>query len=141
MKEKNLKFINYEKIISVGAGDVLHCIKNDSVGYINFGEVYFSEINSNCIKAWKKHKLITSNIVVPVGKVKFILVDETNEKLEYREYIMSKDNYYRLTIPPKVWYGFMGISSSTSLVVNIIDDKHNPLESESADLKKFKYDW
>ena len=41
-----------------------------------FGEIYFSNINSLCIKAWKKHKIMTLNLIVPIGKVRFVFHDK-----------------------------------------------------------------
>ena len=64
--------------IESDAGSVLHFIKNDDPGYIGFGEVYFSTVKKGAIKAWKMHKLMTLNLVVPVGEVFFVFVDQTS---------------------------------------------------------------
>ena len=137
----SLKIVNYEKVISTDNGDVLHGIKNESIGFVDFGEMYFSEIKFNSIKAWKRHTSITSNILVPIGEVKFVLIIEKNNNLEFKEFIMSKKNYLRLTIPPLVWYGFKGLSYEKSLVASLIDKKHDPNESENAEINKFNYEW
>ena len=47
------------KKFSVEGGDVMHALKSSDTGYRMFGEIYFSWINSLCIKAWKKHKIMT----------------------------------------------------------------------------------
>tara|TARA_B110000444_G_C18781205_1_gene567523 strand:+ start:487 stop:909 length:423 start_codon:yes stop_codon:yes gene_type:complete len=133
--------VNYEKVIEIDNGDVLHGMKNDSIGYVEFGEMYFSEIKFNSIKAWKRHTSITSNILVPIGEVKFVLVIEEDNNLEFKEFIISKKNYLRLTIPPLVWYGFKGVSHDKSLIVSLIDKKHDPNESESTELEGFNYEW
>lgn len=133
--------VNYEKVIKIDNGDVLHGMKNDSIGYVEFGEMYFSEIKFNSIKAWKRHKSITSNILVPIGEVKFVVIVEKNNNLEFKEFIISKKNYLRLTIPPLIWYGFKGVSNDMSLIVSLIDKKHDPNESESTELEKFNYKW
>ena len=47
------------KIINTSGGDVLHAMKKTDLGFYDFGEAYFSEIQSGAIKAWKRHKEIT----------------------------------------------------------------------------------
>ena len=54
-------------------GDIFHAMKKTSDGYEGFGEAYFSTIPKGTVKPWKKHKLMTLNIIVPVGKIKFVL--------------------------------------------------------------------
>lgn len=44
------------KRISVPDGDILHGMKKTDVGYKDFGEIYFSYILKDKIKAWKIHK-------------------------------------------------------------------------------------
>ena len=58
------------KKIDTNGGNVLHYLKSTDEGFNQFGEVYFSWINKNAIKAWKKHTKMTLNLVVPFGKVK-----------------------------------------------------------------------
>ena len=36
-------------------GTVMHAIKKNSNGFAGFGEAYFSTVNFNNIKGWKKH--------------------------------------------------------------------------------------
>ena len=138
---KNRPFVTNEKIIQLESGDVMHGIKSSSDGFSNFGEAYFSEILPNNIKAWKRHKLITSNILVPSGRVLFVVIEEDINDLTYKEYIISKNEYLRLTIPPMNWYGFKGISDKVSVLMNITDQEHDPQESETVEIDKFDYDW
>ena len=57
---------------------MLHFLRNDDPDFTSFGECYMSEINSVAIKGWKKHLEQTQNIVVPIGKIKFVLFDSRN---------------------------------------------------------------
>ena len=50
------------KIIKDARGAVLHMININSAGFEKFGECYFSEINPNVIKGWKKHFHQTQNL-------------------------------------------------------------------------------
>jgi dTDP-4-dehydrorhamnose 3,5-epimerase len=129
-------------IIDTLGGNVMHAMKKSSEGYSGFGEAYFSEIDKGAIKAWKKHKNMVLNLVVPLGKIKFVIFDNRfDENGKFYEIILSKENYCRLTVPPNLWLGFQGLSDSSSTLLNIADTEHNPLESEHLELEKINYDW
>ena len=130
------------KIIDTPGGNVMHAMKESDTGCDNFGEAYFSEINHNAIKAWKRHKEMTLNIIVPAGKIKFVLFDDreaTNS--QFQEVIISRNNYCRLTIPPMVWVGFQGLSDGVSLLLNIANIRHNPEESETRNIEEIEFNW
>jgi len=85
----NLKKIHNPK------GNIFHCMKNDDQGYKGFGEAYFSTINHDEIKGWNKHKLMTLNLVVPIGEVAFVLYDDrvnSKAKCKYFKSILSEEN-------------------------------------------------
>jgi len=132
------------KKISVDGGDVLRGMKKRDAGYAGFGEAYFSIIYSNAIKAWKLHKKMTLNLIVPVGKIKFIIYDNRDKALghgNYQEVILGKDNYARLTIPPMVWVGFQGFSDAKSMLLNIADIEHSKEEVLRLDQHEIDYKW
>lgn len=126
------------KRIGTQGGDVLHALKSGDPGFLDFGEVYFSQIKYGAIKAWKRHKSMTLNLVVPFGAVYFKFVDHeggvSNE-------IIGLDRYVRLTIPPGIWFGFKGLTSPYSLVMNIADIPHNPNEVERKELNEIEASW
>ncbi len=126
-------------------GDIFHGLKSDNAAFKGFGEAYFSSIKDNAIKAWKRHKRMTLNLVVPVGKVKFVFYDDRNDsetKGTFNEYILSPDdNYCRLTVSPNIWFGFKGMDSTDSLVLNIADIPHDPEEVNRAEIIDIEYNW
>lgn len=124
----------------VEAGRVLHGIKKDDTDYIGFGEVYFSYINFKAVKAWKLHKRMTLNLVVPLGNVRFVFCDPIISG-NYRVEDIGEGNYARLTVPPNIWFGFQGIASEPSLVANIANLKHDPNEVSRRDIVEFCYLW
>ena len=63
-------------VINTLGGNVMHAMKENSAGYVGFGEVYFSQVNKGAIKAWKRHNRMTLNLIVPVGEVKFVMFDD-----------------------------------------------------------------
>ena len=46
------------KTLSDERGKVMHMLRNDSKVFKSFGEIYFSTIYKNAIKAWHLHKKI-----------------------------------------------------------------------------------
>ena len=79
------------KIINADEGSVLHFMKNSDIEFKNFGEVYFSTVKKDCIKAWKLHKKMTLNLVVPVGRILFHFIDgrKYSEEVNKLHYICS----------------------------------------------------
>ena len=116
-------------------GDILHVLKSSEYGYFEFGEAYFSIINQNEIKGWKKHSRMVMNLIVPVGDVTFYLFDDVNEV--HSEYRVNTDNYVRLTVPPGYWMAFEGHDEPLNLVLNIASIEHDPNESINVDINHF----
>ena len=107
--------------IENAGGDVLHGMKQSDVGYTGFGEAYFSSVSAGATKAWKRHMKMTMNVVVPVGMVRFVFrcVNADNVE-EFRVEEIGEDRYVRLTVPSGIWFGFQGLTSGYSLLMNVI---------------------
>lgn len=135
------KFIKKSKIkiIKNHKGNILKVINSKDIFYKGFGEAYFSIIKKNKIKGWKYHKKMISNLVVPSGKVKFVFYFP-EEKYFHEEEIGIK-KYNLLTISPKVWFAFRGISDDLNLILNISNITHDDNEVLSKPLNKIKYSW
>jgi dTDP-4-dehydrorhamnose 3,5-epimerase len=132
------------KIISLEGGDVLHAMKDSDVGFNGFGEAYFSIVEYGTVKAWKRHRSMTSNLIVPAGVVRFVMFDDYRKKDKsnlFEEITLSKENYCRLTVPPMVWFGFKGKGKNLNLVLNIADIKHDPMESDHKNIEEIEFDW
>lgn len=132
------------KIISTDDGDVMHGMKSSDDGYYGFGEAYFSEVKHNCIKAWKKHNKMISNLIVPIGSIKFVIYDDKENSSTYGKFQtveLSKNNYQRLTIGSGLWLGFMGNEEGLNMLLNISDIPHDPEEADNIDLNEIEYKW
>ena len=119
-------------------GDIFHAMKKTSDGYEGFGEAYFSTINKDDIKNWRKHTKMILNIVVPIGEIKFVAYDEQIKK--FFSVKLSQNNYQRLTIKPGLWLAFKGLADF-NMLLNIANIEHNTNETESKNLEEFKYEW
>lgn len=131
--------------IDTPGGNVFHAMKASDAGYRGFGEAYFSTMHAEKIKPWKRHNRMTLNIVVPIGKIRFVLYDDRADspsKNEFAEVVLGNPgNYARLTVPPGVWMAFQGVAAETSLLLNVADLPHDPEEADRRSLNEIPYDW
>ena len=126
-------------MVPAKGGSVMHAIKKSSSGYSDFGEAYFSWVALGAVKAWKKHKQMVMNLIVPVGCVRFVFWLE--DKNDFRVEEIGVDRYSRITVPPSVWFGFQGLATPQSLVLNIASIPHDPNEVDRLESAQIKYDW
>ena len=132
------------KIIKNSKGDLFHCIKKIDPGFKGFGEAYFSSIYLNEIKGWTKHTLMTLNLVVNVGEVRFVIYDDRRQSDSYKNFFsvkLSVNNYQRLTIAPRLWVAMKGVGVKKNLVFNFADIAHDPNEHAKLDLNRIHYKW
>jgi dTDP-4-dehydrorhamnose 3,5-epimerase len=134
--------ITYLNVINTPGGNVMHAMKGSSIGYKGFGEAYFSKIEKGAIKAWKRHKNMTLNLVVPIGEIRFVLFDDRKvSNNQFQEVVISKGNYCRLTVPPMIWMGFQNLSNDSSMLLNIADMEHNPNEIDTKSIEQIEFNW
>ncbi len=115
-------------------GDVLHALKAQEPVFNGFGEAYFTTINYRMVKGWKMHRLMTMNLVVPLGHVRFHIRNLNGEACSYE---IGTANYMRLTISPNRWVAFEGLADPSSLILNVGDLEHDPYEALNEPLEKF----
>jgi dTDP-4-dehydrorhamnose 3,5-epimerase len=128
--------------IEVEGGDVLHAIKQTDQGYSGFGEAYFSWVSADVVKAWKRHTEMTMNVVVPVGQVRFVFLCANADGIEeFRVEEIGVDRFVRVTVPPGIWFGFQGLHTPQSLLLNIANIPHDLNEVERLALTDINYDW
>jgi len=109
-------------------------------------EVYCSVVRCGAIKAWKRHRRMTQRLLVPSGRVLFVIYDSRAESATssfVMEIESGRDAYGLVVIPPLLWYGFAGIASGESIIVNSPDLIHDPAEIErlDSDTKQIPYTW
>jgi len=137
-------FLTPLKRIANEKGDILHALKRSDDSFSTFGEAYFSIANFNAVKGWKMHTKMALNIIVPLGAIRFVIYDDrpTSEtKGVYQEFILSADNYCRLTVAPGLWMAFQGVGRDVNMLLNIASIEHDPNESINKQLDIFFYDW
>ncbi len=124
------------KQITDERGKVMHMMRCDSEFFTQFGEIYFSMVNSGYVKAWKRHQRMTQHFAVPMGTIQLVLYDNRPDSLTHEELQtieLGEKNYSLVKIPPLIWYGFKGISNNPALIANLASIPHDPAESEAMD--------
>ena len=132
------------KKIYQSEGNIFHCMKKSDLGFKSFGEAYFSTVEYNAVKAWKKHTKMTLNLIVPIGEIQFVIYDDrenSESKGSFFETKLSINNYMRLTISPNLWFGFKGLGKDLNLLLNLADIEHDPKEIIRLELDKINYNW
>ena len=112
-------------------GFILHMLRSDDPEFEKFGEIYFSAIYPNAIKAWHLHKEMTLNYAVVVGMIKLVLYDDREgspTKGELQELFIGQENYQLVKIPPYVWNGFKAAGDQMALVANCSTLAHDSEE-------------
>jgi dTDP-4-dehydrorhamnose 3,5-epimerase len=127
-------------------GKVMHMLRETDSHFERFGEVYFSWIYPNVLKAWHKHNAMIMNYAVPVGAIKVVLCDDRPDSNTYKqidEYYMNPENYYLLTIPNGIWYGFKSVNDQPAMIANCSTIAHDPAEIAriSHDDPRIAYSW
>ncbi len=129
--------------IAVPKGDVWHAFKSSDEGFAGFGEVYFTHIEPQQVKGWKRHNRCTLNLVVVQGAVRFVLYDDRAGSPtcgQFAEVTLSPEgNYQRLTVAPGIWMAFQGVSAGESMLVDLIPELHTPAESDKKELNEIAY--
>lgn len=133
--------------IADARGAVLHMLRCDAPDFTRFGECYFSEVQPGAIKAWKRHRVQTQNLAVPIGRIRLVIYDDragSGSRGSVRTMELGRpDAYVRVRISPGLWYGFVCISKIPALVSNCADFPHDPAEGELLpnDDPSIPYDW
>lgn len=117
-------------------GRIMHIVKSSDDIYTQFGEVYCSTVYPGVVKGWHIHDKMTLNYVVLKGMIKFVLYDDRKDSPTFgqlQEVCLGDHHYVRVTVPPGVWNGFMGLGNEEALVVNFTDIPHDPTEIHRLD--------
>ena len=127
------------KIINMPAGNIMRALSKNELRNWTFGEAYFSKVKFGKIKAWKFHTKMTLNLIVPLGKVKFVFYSKKDDA--FKVITIGEKKYSRLKIPPRVWFGFKGISKKESIIMNLTDLPHDKKEVLRYKKSEINFKW
>jgi dTDP-4-dehydrorhamnose 3,5-epimerase len=135
------------RLINTSGGNVMHALKSSDPSFAGFGEAYFSVVHHGAVKGWKRHRRMTMNLVVCVGRIRLVLHDDRPQSPtagSYEQHILSPDtpdSYARLTVPPGIWTAFQGVGEGMNLLLNIANIEHDPAETEGRELDAISWQW
>lgn len=135
-----------KNVIADDRGKILHMLKASDENFQKFGEIYFSYVFPNKIKAWHIHKRMTLNYVAAYGKIKLVLYDDrknSNTFGKVQEIYLSNENHLLVSIPPLIWNGFTSADDNLAVLANCSDIPHDKNEILRLDYNdpKFPYNW
>ncbi len=137
--------INKIKRVHHPKGDILHALRKSEESFKSFGEAYFSMTKFNEVKGWKTHLEATVNLIVPYGKMRFVIYDgDDSGKGNFEEYLLSPDNdenYLRITMKPNLWFAHRGEAKTDSLLLVITNIEHYDAEIGRMSFEKVPYNW
>ncbi len=127
-------------------GKVMHMLRRDDPEFEQFGEIYFSMVYPQAIKAWNLHTAVTLNYAVVVGMIKLVLYDQrssSSTRGQVQVIFAGEQNYVRVKIPPGIYTGFKGIGPGQAIVANCATLPHDPQESRRLDpfSEEVPYNW
>tara|TARA_B100000886_G_scaffold336817_1_gene296321 strand:+ start:1622 stop:2020 length:399 start_codon:yes stop_codon:yes gene_type:complete len=129
-----ISLFDYKKIIN-NKGNIFKLLDGKSFSSHLKGELYISQINSGEVKAWRKHKLYEALFIVVAGEVVFKCIDNKNNLIMNK--MLSLDSCKLIKVDPNLWYGFKGISKSTSTLLVLINGLHRESEIERMEYDDF----
>lgn len=129
------------KLIINKKGNLKKLLNKKSILYKSFGELYSTSIKYNMIKGWKLHKSMVSNIFLISGKVKFVFVITNKKNIVFEEFSLDEKRKNHIFIPSNIFYGFKGLSKSTSILINLSSTLHSEKELINKKLDYFDYKW
>lgn len=135
---KSLDIIPADK----GKGEILHAFHSLRDPEIDLKEVYFSSISKSSFRAWKLHTKMTVNLLAIHGSVNLVLIDKRKNSStldEINEFILSQNPYFRIKIPPGIWFGFQGVGRENNIICNFADFHHDKNEVRNCEYGELKY--
>jgi len=138
------------KVIKDERGAVWHMLRAGNMPFFEpMGEVYFSMVRPNVVKAWHCHKAMRLNYCCVVGEIQLGLVDlrlsSPTFGIENTIYLSDGmlPNYKLVSIPPLVWNGFrsLAINNNSALMANMATLPHDPEEIVRVHPREFPVDY
>ncbi|MBW2039391.1 MAG: dTDP-4-dehydrorhamnose 3,5-epimerase family protein [Deltaproteobacteria bacterium] len=121
------------KVIPDERGRLMEILRSDDEIFNKFGQVYMTTTYPNVVKAWHYHKIQTDNVAVVKGMLKLVLYDQREgspTKGEINEFFIGEHNPILVQIPKEVYHGWMCISETEAIVINIPTEVYNREEPD-----------
>lgn len=128
-----------KRILRSDGGYVDKMIDHTSANFFGFGELYRSKVDYLDVRGWKYHTEMYSNIFVIKGSFKFVYFKVESNNFESIE--IDEDENCFLSMKPKIWFAFQGLSDKENILLNFSSIKHSSNEVINKDINSFDYNW
>tara|TARA_B100000212_G_scaffold334187_1_gene304549 strand:- start:1686 stop:2069 length:384 start_codon:yes stop_codon:yes gene_type:complete len=118
---------NYQ-IIKNDKGNIFKFADVDNYSDFINGEIYFSEVNPNTSKPWRRHKRINTVIGVVSGEINIKIRSDNSNQLISKK--LSLKNSTLIKIKFGTWYAFENQKNIPCLLFAMLDKKHDDGEVE-----------
>lgn len=136
------------KVIPDERGRLMEILRSDDEIFHKFGQVYMTTTYPNVVKAWHCHKIQTDNVTVVKGMLKLVLYDPREDsptKGEINEFFVGEHNPLLVQIPKGVYHGWMCVSETEAIAINIPTEAYNREEPDEYRVHPHEndipYDW
>jgi len=117
-------------------GNLRHVAKSELKENLPFSEIYFSEVKSKTIKAWKFHSQQSQNISVAFGEIRVICVRKSSHEIIFELFELNSEALHGvLTIPHGIYYALINVSEEPTILLNVTDLSHDSAENLSLPLE------
>ena len=117
-------------------GNLRHVAKSELKENLPFSEIYFSEVKSKTIKAWKFHSQQSQNISVAFGEIRVICVRKSSHEIIFELFELNSEALHGvLTIPHGIYYALINVSEEHTILLNVTDLSHDSAENLSLPLE------
>jgi dTDP-4-dehydrorhamnose 3,5-epimerase len=128
------------KKFPTSTGTLMQGIRSDDKNFLGFGEIYFAWATRGALGDWKMHTKMIMNLIVPMGTIALVFVDREDES-SYRVEVLGERRNIRLTVPPGIWFSYMGIGDGQNMLVNVSNILHSPSEICRRPITDIVFDW
>lgn len=103
-------------------GEIFRC---DDENFLKFGQIYFTTTYSGVVKGWHQHIVQTDNVACIKGLIKLVVAKKIDDKWEVEEYYTGEHRPLLITIPPKIFHGWMCVSYDEAYIINVPSEAYN----------------
>ena len=116
------------KIIANKNGDIYKFANQENFFNFTKGDIYFSEVNSQSKKPWRRHTKLNCVIGVVKGEVLINLKSSLKQKIITKKLYLK--NSKLIKIKAGCWYSFENKKDDCCLLFAMLDGKHQDEEVE-----------
>lgn len=130
------------KVIPDNRGCVRRFMRCDDEFFHPVREIYITEVYRDVFKGWHGYPQKTLSYVVVSGMVQLVLIDTRKDSPTFQDvdtFFLGDNNYAKVTIPPNVFNGFLGLTDAKIVVA--ADRPFDEKEIIRFPQSYFEYDW